>query len=131
MSIDSERNAAIAHEVMHWISLGAHLWQSADGTVYYTGDDPARVFVPHTVFHPSTDALQAAQVEDQIRREGMWAPYLDTLILEFGAQERTIYETYATSYLAPEYAPVMQRVLLHATPAQRCRAALTVVRDAG
>ena len=59
-----ELDAVVARTVMRWRSLGAHLWQDAEGTVYYTGHDPQRVFVPHTVFHPSTHARQARRFED-------------------------------------------------------------------
>jgi hypothetical protein len=50
-----ELDAAVARTVMRWRSLGAHLWQDAEGIVYYTGHDPLRVFVPHAVFCPSSD----------------------------------------------------------------------------
>jgi hypothetical protein len=51
---DPELDAAVARDIMQWQSLGAHLWQDRQtGTVYYTGHDPKRVHVPHTVFQPS------------------------------------------------------------------------------
>jgi len=118
MNPGSELNAAIAREVMGWTSLGAHLWQDATGTVYYTGDDPQRVFVPHVVFDPSRDALYAVWVEEQLRRVGRHAAYVAALIAERAPDQATPLD------------PAVQ-VLLDAAPAQRCRAALKVVRDAG
>jgi hypothetical protein len=125
-----ELDAAVARVVMRWTSLGAHLWQDAAGTVYYTGHDPQRVFVPHVVFRPSSDALHVAWVEAQIERLGMWQVYLDALIHELRLEEHTMNEAVATGYPAPEDARVIQHVFVHASPAQRCRAAVAAVEHA-
>ncbi len=125
-----ELDAAVARVVMRWRSLGAHLWQDAEGTVYYTGHDPTRVFVPHTVFRPSSDANQARWVEDQIRRLGTWQAYVDTLIHDLRLEEHTMHEAVAIGYPAPEDAQVVQQALVHATPVQRCRAAVAAVEHA-
>ena len=109
---------------MRWTSLGAYLWQDAEGTVYYTGLDPTRVFVPHVVFRPSSDANQARRVEDQIRRLGTWQAYVDALIHDLRLEEHVMHEAGATGYPAPDDAPVVQQALMHASSAQRCRAAV-------
>lgn len=114
----AELDAAVAREVMRWASLGAHLWQDAYGAVYYTGHDPARVFVPHMVFRPSSDALHATWVEEQMRRLGTHAAYVDALIGELTPDQAT---------LEAHHAGLAVHALLHAAPAQRCRAALQVV----
>jgi hypothetical protein len=120
---DIELNAAVARDVMRWTALGAHLWQDRQtSTVYYTGHDPKRVFIPHTVFNPSSDALHAAWVEEQVMRLGKREAYFDALIYELACGEDTP---------DVEHRFLVERALLHATSAQRCRAALTVVRDAG
>jgi hypothetical protein len=126
-----ELDAAVAHAVMRWRSLGAHLWQDAEGTVYYTGHDPTRVFVPHTVFRPSSDIGQAIGVEAQIARLGKRQAYLDALLHALRVEEHVINVAYATGYPAPEDAPVVRQALVHATPAQRCRAAVTVCSAGG
>ena len=129
---DIELNAAVARDVMRWTALGSHLWQDRQtSTVYYTGHDPKRVFIPHTVFNPSSDALHAAWVEEQIWRLRKREAYFDALIQEVGLDEHNVTVAYTTGYPAPDRAPVVQQVLLQATPVQRCRAALQVVRDAG
>ncbi len=123
----AELDAAVARAVMGWTSLGAHLWQDAAGTVYYTGHAPQRVFVPHTVFHPSSDAHQAAWVEEQIGCVGKRQAYLDALLHAVRVEQHVINAAYTTGYPAPEDAQVVQQVLIHATPAQRCRAAVSAV----
>ncbi len=90
-------------------------------------NDPTRVFVPHTVFHPSNDARQATWVEDQIRRLGKRQAYLDALLYDVRVEEHVINDAYATGYPAPENALVVRQVLVHAAPAQRCRAAVRAV----
>jgi hypothetical protein len=118
----AELDAAVARAVMRWRSLGAHLWQNGEGTVYYTGHDPQRVFVPHVVFRPSSDARQATWVEEQITRLGKRQAYLDALLYEVRLEEHVINAAYVTGYPAPEDAPVVQQALVHAAPVQRCRA---------
>ncbi len=125
--LDVELDAAVARVVMRWTSLGAHLWQDREGTVYYTGHDSTRVFVPHTVFRPSSDMGQARWVEDQIRRLGTWQTYVDALIHDLRLEEHTMNDAIATGYPAPEDAPVVRQALVHASPAQRCRAAVRAV----
>ena len=117
----AELDAAVARAVMRWASLGAHLWQDAYGAVYYTGHDPARVFVPHVVFRPSSDTLCATWVEEQMRRVGTHAAYVDALIGELTSDQATL-EAHQTGLAV--------HALLHAVPAQRCRAALQVVERA-
>jgi hypothetical protein len=123
----AELDAAVARAVMRWRSLGAHLWQDAEGTVYYTGHDPTRVFVPHTVFHPSSDVRQIAWVEAQIAHLGKRQAYLDALIHELQFEEHSMNEAVATGYPAPEDAPVIRQALVHASLGQRCRAAVVAV----
>jgi hypothetical protein len=131
MNSDIELNAAVARDVMRWASLGAHLWQDRQtGTVYYTGHDPTRVFVPHTVFDPSRDGLHARMVEARIERLDKRHAYIDALIHEVGLEEHAINAAYTAGYPSPEHAHVVQQALLQATPAQRCQAALQAVRDA-
>jgi hypothetical protein len=125
-----ELDAAVARVVMHWASLGAHLWQDAEGSVYYTGHDPKRVFVPHAVFCPSSDMGQAAWVEGHIVRLGKRQAYLDALIHELRLEEHVMNEAVVTGYPVPEDAPVIRQALVHATPAQRCRAAVQAVEHA-
>lgn len=125
-----ELDAAVARAVMRWRSLGAHLWQDAEGTVYYTGHDPQRVFVPHTVFRPSSDVVHAMGVEEHLRRLGRWQAYLDALIHERRVEEYGINHAYATGDPAPAQAPVVQHALLHASPVHRCRAAVAAVDHA-
>ncbi len=120
MNPDGDLDAAVARAVMGWTSLGAYLWQDAYGAVYFTGHDPARVFVPHTVFHPSTDALHAAWVEDQIARLDTRAAYVDALMGELAPD---------ADPLEAKHRGMGARALLHATPEQRCRAALQVAHD--
>lgn len=123
-----ELDAAIAREVMRWQSLGAHLWQDREtGTVYFTGFDPKRVFVPHEVWRPSRDALQAALVEQRMLRERRIA-YIDALIAVVDLEIDTVMAAMEQGYPAPQHAPVVQRALLNATPAQRCQAALDAVK---
>ncbi len=122
-----ELDAAVARAVMRWRSLGAHLWQDAEGTVYYTGHDPARVFVPHTVFHPSTDMRQARCVEEQIKHLGKRQAYRDALLYELRVEEHVINEAYTSGHPALEDAPVIRQALVHASPVQRCRAAVEAV----
>jgi hypothetical protein len=122
---DSELNAAVARDVMRWTALGAHLWQDRHtGTVYYTGHDPTRVFVPHVVFDPSREALHAALVEHQIEHLGKWQAYLFALVHEVDLEAHAVNQAYATGYPSPEDALVVRQALRQATPAQRCRAAL-------
>ncbi len=123
----AELDATVARVVMRWRSLGAHLWQNGEGTVYYTGHDPQRVFVPHTVFRPSSDMRQAMGVEAQIERVGKRQVYFDALIHDLRLEEHVMHEAIATGYPMPEDALVVQRALVHATPAQRCRAAMQAV----
>ncbi len=130
MNPDIELNAAIARDVMCWASLGAHLWQDAHGAVYYTGHDPERVFVPHVVFNPSSDALHAMWVEEHVGQRGKRQAYIDALIHDLRIEEHTITAAYAGGYPAPEHAHVVQQALLQATPTQRCRAALQAVHHA-
>jgi hypothetical protein len=85
------------------------------------------VFVPHTVFRPSSDMGQARWVEDQIRRLGTWQTYVDALIHDLRLEEHTMNDAIATGYPAPEDAPVVRQALVHASPAQRCRAAVRAV----
>jgi hypothetical protein len=125
-----ELDAAVARVVMRWRSLGAHLWQDAEGTVYYTGHNPTRVFVPHTVFRPSSDMGQARWVEEQIAHLGKRQAYLDALIHDLRVEEYVMNEAAALDYAAPEQAPVVQLALLHASPVQRCRAAMEAVEHA-
>jgi hypothetical protein len=125
-----ELDAAVARVVMRWASLGAHLWQDAEGTVYYTGHDPQRVFVPHVVFCPSSDMGQAAWVEGQIARLGKRQAYLDALIHELRFEEHVINEAVVTGYPAPEHAPALRQALVHASPVQQCRAAVQAVEHA-
>ncbi len=127
MNPDGDLDAAVARAVMGWTSLGAHLWQDGEGTVYYTGHDPQRVFVPHTMFHPSSDVRQAMGVEAQIARLGKRQAYRDALLYELRVEEHAINAAYATGYPAPEDAPVVRQALVHASPAQRCRAAVGAV----
>ncbi len=123
MRPDIELSVAVAREVMGWTSLGAHLWHDRQtDTVYYTGHDPTRVFVPHSVFDPSRDLLHARIVEAQIEHLGKWQAYIDVLVRKVNVEDHTI--TWA-------YAHVVQQALLHATPVQRCRAGLQAVRAAG
>jgi hypothetical protein len=122
-----ELDAAVARTVMGWRSLGAHLWQDADGTVYYTGHDPTRVFVPHTVFRPSSDVGQARWVEDQMERVGKWQAYVDMLIHDLRLEEHTMHEAGATGYPAPADARMIRQALVHAPLVQRCRAAVAAV----
>ncbi len=122
MNPDIELNAAIARDVMCWASLGAHLWQDAHGAVYYTGHDPERVFVPHVVFNPSSDALYISWVEEQMWHMGKHAAYVDALIQELAADQDTP---------KAQQTDLAVAALLQASPVQRCRAALKVVRDAG
>ncbi len=130
MSPDIELNAAVAREVMRWASLGAHLWRDANGAVYYTGHDPQRVFVPHTVFDPSYDLLHARIVEEQIEHLGKRQAYIDALIHDLRIEEHVINAAYAGGYPAPEHAHEIQQALLQATPTQRCRAAIQAVHHA-
>jgi hypothetical protein len=128
---DIELNATVARDVMRWTALGAHLWQDRQtSTVYYTGHDPTRVFMPHMVFNPSSDPLHVVWIEEQVERLGKRDAYLDTLIQEVGLDEHDVTMGYTTGYPAPARAPVVQQVLLQATPVQRCRAAVQVMRDA-
>ncbi len=122
-----ELDAAVARAVMRWRSLGAQLWQDGDGTVYYTGHDPNRVFVPHVVFRPSSDAGQARWVEEQIRHLGKWQAYFDALLHEVRLEEHGINNAYATGYPTPKDAPMIRQALVHASPVQRCRAAVVAV----
>ena len=120
---DIELNVTVARDVMRWTALGAHLWQDRQtSTVYYTGHDPKRVFMPHTVFNPSSDPLHAAWVEEQVMRLGKRQTYIDALMYELARDGDT---------REAEYELLVERALLHAAPTQRCRAALQVVRDAG
>jgi len=104
----AELDAAVARTVMRWRSLGAHLWQDTEGTVYYTGHDPKRVFVPHVVFHPSSDMRQAMWVEEQMKRVGTRQAYRDALVHEVRVEEHVINDAYAMGYPAPEDAPVIR-----------------------
>ncbi len=116
----AELDATVAGAVMRWTCVGGHLWRDAYGTVYYTGQDPASVGVPHVVFQPSRDALYATWVEEQLRRVGTHAAYVAALIEELALD--------AASRTATPLG-VAVHALLDAAPAQRCRAALRVVRD--
>ncbi len=131
MNPDIELNAAVAHEVMRWMSLGAHLWRDAEGTVYYTGHDPTRVFVPHTVFDPSRDPQQIRMVEAQIDHLDKRQAYLDALVREVNVEDHTLTWAYERGYPSPAHASVVWQAMQQATPAQRCRAALQAVRDVG
>ena len=125
-----ELNAAIARDVMHWASLGAHLWRDREsGEVYYTGQDPTRVFVPHTVFQPSSDLSDMRLVEAQITRRGTWQAYMAAVIRELHLEEHVINAAYATGYPTPEEAPIVRQVLQQATLTQRCRAAWEALHD--
>jgi hypothetical protein len=88
------------------------------------------VFVPHTVFRPSSDMRHATWVEEQIARLGKRQAYRDALIHDLRLEEHVLHEAVAAGYPAPEEAPVVQRALMHATPVQRCRAAMAVVKHA-
>ncbi len=132
MRPDIELSVAVAREVMGWTSLGAHLWHDRQtDTVYYTGHDPTRVFVPHTVFDPSRDPQQVRIVEEQIEHLGKRQAYIAALIREVELEEHAVNVAYAAGYPSPEEAPVVQQALLHASPTQRSRAAVQAVRDAG
>ncbi len=125
---DAELDAAVARDVMQWQSLGAHLWQDRQtGTVYYTGHDPKRVHVPHTVFQPSRDALQARWVEAHLVNRGLRTAYLDALIHELKLEQHVVEAALYTGYPSAEHAPPIVRAISDATPAQRCRAAVLVV----
>ncbi len=129
---DIELNATVARDVMRWTALGAHLWQDRQtSTVYYTGHDPQRVFMPHMVFNPSSDPLHAVWIEEQVGRLGKRQAYLAALIREVGLEEPALNAAYTTGYPAPEEAPVVRQAVHNATPAQRCRAAVAVVRTPG
>jgi hypothetical protein len=84
----AELDATVAGAVMRWTCVGGHLWRDAYGTVYYTGQDPASVGVPHVVFQPSRDALYATWVEEQLRRVGTHAAYVAALIEELALGTR-------------------------------------------
>jgi hypothetical protein len=117
---------------MQWQALGAHLWQDRQtSTVYYTGHDPKRVHVPHTVFQPSRDALQARWVEERVVNRGLRTAYLDALIHELNVEHHVVEAALHTGYPSAEYAPPIVRAIIDATPAQRCRAAVNVSTDGG
>ncbi len=97
---------------------------------FYTGHDPTRVFVPHTVFRPSSDVRQATWVEEHMERLSKRQVYHDALIHDLRLEEHAMHEAIATGYPTPEDALVLQQALMHASPVQRCRAALEAVAHA-
>ncbi len=123
-----ELDAAVARDVMRWQPLGAQLWQDRQtGTVYFTGVDPTRVFVPHVVWRPSQDPQQATLVEQRMLREHRGA-YIDALIAILDLEIDTVMTAMEQGYPAPQEASVVRWALHNATPAQRCQAALNTVK---
>ncbi len=97
-----ELDAAVARDVMRWQPLGAQLWQDRQtGTVYFTGFDPTRVFVPHVVWRPSHNAEQAAVVEQRILREQRVA-YIDALIAILDLEIDMVMTAMEEGYPAPQ-----------------------------
>ena len=117
-----ERNADVARTVMQWMPLGAHLWQDREtGMVYYTGLDPTRAHIPHTVWQPSQTPLQALAVEQHVAKtRGLREAYIAALIQELDLDTETIEAAMATGYPSADHASVIIRAILGATPAQRC-----------
>lgn len=115
-----ELNTAVALEVMGWYEWdGVGDWDGPEGVTMFTywGDDDGALAVypdssdePKSLFDPSHCMGSACEVEDEIERRGLGSQYAGALAVRIRGG---LWD------------------MLRATPEQRCRAALVVVRTVG